>query len=208
MATHYLQRTKGNIEAAMNEYYDSLQSKANDLFQMFANGEQIDVSGTARLCEALSTDPSDTVMLALAYTMRCKTMCVFTRTEWLFGCNFLNVLTLPELKAALQKLRNQMKNMEYFKNVYEFTFHYAKEPHCKLMEQDTAIALWELMLKDFLLIPKWIEFLKHTPQRMISKDTWNLMLDFCKTSLEEYNPDAAWPTIFDEFVLKIKNGLP
>ena len=45
----------------------------------------INVDGMVRFCADLNVDPSDIVMLVLAYRLKAETACVFTKTEFTKG---------------------------------------------------------------------------------------------------------------------------
>lgn len=63
------------------------------------------------------------------------------------------------------------------------------------------------------IIADWITFLTETQKRAVSKDTWNMILEFAvyhetDTELSSYDEEAAWPSVIDEFVeyLRAKRG--
>ena len=62
-------------------------AKVAEVFQKYkeADSDEIQVSGTERFCTDLGVDPSDPIMLVIAWQMRAKTMCVFTLEEWTQG---------------------------------------------------------------------------------------------------------------------------
>ena len=49
------------------------------------DGENIAVDGTIRLCEDLSVDPEDVVLLAVAYELKSPGMGEWTRKGWVDG---------------------------------------------------------------------------------------------------------------------------
>ena len=70
-----------------------------------------------------------------------------------------------------------------------------------------AVSLWQLVFspREPPLLPKWLAFLQtHCDTvRGISRDTWNMFLNFCETvghDLSVYDEDEAWPSLFDDFV--------
>ena len=50
-----------------------------------ADGDDIDVDGTIRLCADLGVDPEDAVLLAVAYELKSPTMGTWERKGWVDG---------------------------------------------------------------------------------------------------------------------------
>jgi len=94
---------------------------------------------------------------------------------------------------------------------------------------DTAQAFWALLLPhgmkggalvhknldddDVVLEPQdgfkseyvewWFDFLNEKGGKGVSKDTWNMFLEFVRTidsGFMNYNMDGAWPSTIDDFV--------
>ena len=91
----------------------------------------------------------------------------------------------------------------------------------KSLDLDSAIELWKILLGEkFPNLPLWCEFLRAThASKSISRDTWDLLLDFAtqvvsrpvisfshfsnffqNAKFSNYDPDGAWPTLIDDFV--------
>lgn len=49
------------------------------------DGDDINIDGTIKLCEDLSVDPEDVVLLAIAYELKSPSMGEWTRKEWVDG---------------------------------------------------------------------------------------------------------------------------
>jgi DCN1-like protein 1/2 len=77
----------------------------------------------------------------------------------------------------IEDATNRDQNM--FKDLYLFTFNFAKNPSQKSLDLEDAIAYWKMILNGrFKYLSYWIEFLQENHKRAISKDTWNLLLEF------------------------------
>jgi len=92
-----------------------------------------------------------------------------------------------------------------FKEVYRYTFAYAKDPGARNLNFESARALWEILLKDrFPFLGKWITYLDSLATKSdITKDTWNMLLEFhyqTRGNIDNYIDDGAWPVMIDEFV--------
>ena len=97
-----------------------------------------------------------------------------------------------------------------FKRFYAFVFNYGREGIQKSLDVDSAIELWKILLAEkFGNLDLWCVYLKESGSvRAISKDTWDLLLEFAtqvNSKFTNYDPDGAWPTLIDDFVEYAKN---
>ena len=63
-------------------------------------------------------------------------------------CNELGTDTIEGIKACVPTLKKESKKAENFKPIYKFTFEFSRDRGFKNVNVDTAIALWDLLLKD------------------------------------------------------------
>ncbi|KAK2460631.1 hypothetical protein APHAL10511_007101 [Amanita phalloides] len=92
-----------------------------------------------------------------------------------------------------------------FRDFYLYNFSLAKPPPSRNIDIETAIALWSVLLVPrFPLMGEVLAFITDKgTYKAANKDLWTMMLEFCRTvstDLEGYDPDAAWPTLLDDFV--------
>lgn len=170
-----------------------------------------------RLLNDLGVDPTDRVVLALAWKMKAQIECEFSLEEFKSGLtalkylkfyiqnfNFFRVDTLESLKNSLPKLNEELNDSAKFRDFYQFAFQYAKSVSQRSLAIDTAIAYWELIFRDSdPRVTVWINFLRDRNQKGVPKDTWNLFLDFLRTTdptYSNYDCEGAWPVLIDEFV--------
>ncbi|KND01302.1 uncharacterized protein SPPG_03111 [Spizellomyces punctatus DAOM BR117] len=218
-AQKFLKENNWNLEAAVDAFFatggatangrtwaGADQRKLSALFDKYKDPDEdaILVDGTESLCNDLEVDPTDVVTLVLAWHLQSPRMCDFRRKGWMEGWTNLGCDTIEKMREVIPSLREELKDPSKFRDVYNYTFSFARAENQKSLGLDTAIAFWELLLKDkFKHLDLWVEFLREKHGKAISKDTWNLLLEFIRTSDENFSnhdTDSAWPVLIDSFV--------
>lgn len=171
----------------------------------------ITISGLIKFAEDLEVDPQDIVMLILLYKIGSTKQYVVTKDQFINGFKSMNCNNLDQIKSALPKLRqefNQPKSA-LFREVYNFSFDYNKEPEQKGFAAEDAAATWTLLLGGkYEKIEAWNEFILKNG-RPIQRDTWKLFLNFVQdigTDISKYQDDGSWPTIIDDFVEMLREN--
>lgn len=183
------------------------KKKLDQLFNKYRNSLEEDkmlAEGVSRFCEEAGLDPYSITVLILAWKFKAATQCEFTRKEFVEGMTELGCDTMEKLRKRCETLDSEIKEKWKFKDFYQFTFNFAKNPGQKSLELDMAIAYWNIVMKEsFRFLDIWCTFLREHHKRSIPKDTWNLLLDFSITiddTMSNYDEEGAWPVLIDDFV--------
>nr|XP_054385283.1 DCN1-like protein 2 isoform X2 [Pongo abelii] len=89
---------------------------------------KIGIDGIQQFCDDLSLDPASISVLVIAWKFRAATQCEFSRKEFLDGMTELGCDSMEKLKALLPRLEQELKDTAKFKDFYQFTFTFAKNP--------------------------------------------------------------------------------
>ena len=206
------------------------------------NKKNITVDGVIQLCEDLELDPSSREILILAWQCKCKAQATITKDEFRQGMasifqydknlNKITVQTIAEKLSEINTLIDSPNQKQNFKQLYEFTFIYGKDPTQKSLEIEAAIEYWKMLFSingnydndmiydgqfpNFSLFENFITFLQTVtmvnedrPLKMITRDQWSQLLDFaadCQKNIKEHNELSAWPVLIDEYVAWYKEG--
>jgi DCN1-like protein 1/2 len=190
----------GNVDTEVLEKTYGAYRAADDTH----DEDIIDASGIERLCADIGIDPVDPVILNISMKMGAKTMGAYTKDEFFRGMSAMECDTVASLKEKVPALRKEMDDVAIFKNVFEYSFDFAKEEIHKSLPLETAAAMFRVLLNEkWPLVDEWCGFLERANVKTVTRDTWNQILEFSKQispNMEGYDPAGAWPYLIDEFV--------
>jgi len=163
-AKRYLDKYK-RADHAINAYFDNPNefsqpstkrgndadrtSKLNALFDKYkdTDGESITIDGTIKLCEDLEVNPEDVVLLAVAFELKSPRVGEWNKKEWVDGWKALGCDSIKSMKTALDQLSNKLENdAAYFRQVYSYTFDFARSEGQRSIACETAQAFWALLI--------------------------------------------------------------
>ncbi|KAG0741480.1 hypothetical protein G6F57_002288 [Rhizopus arrhizus] len=205
-----LKATNWNLQLAINSFYESKRNvdthKIRSMFNKYKDPQRpdiISVDGTMNLCNDLDIEPTQLEFLLLSHQLNSERMGEFSREGFINGCTQLEADSIDKLKKELQTtLINSYHSDEGFRKVYNYAFLFGRQTGQKSLGLEAAIELWRLLLGDRSnLLEEWIKFLQKCHNKAISRDTWNLFLDFVSQvdmNLENYDSEGAWPILIDE----------
>jgi len=202
-----------------------------ELFEKYQDSpDSIGANGTMKLCEDLGIDPEDVVTLALAYELKSPTIGDWPKKGWIEGMKALKCDSLASLKAATGRLRSKLgSDVTYFGKVYAFAFTFGLSPGQRSLPIDVAVPFWNLLIPFGLsegalahvddlnsdppvstypgwkpeYTQMWFEYLEGKNVKGVSKDTWNMFIDFVRTideKFQRHDTEGSWPSLIDDFV--------
>ncbi|GAB2222864.1 hypothetical protein Droror1_Dr00016994 [Drosera rotundifolia] len=214
VALKALKASEWHLEGAFDVFYSQLQLRSKtdnrrleELYNRYRDpyADMITADGITYLCNDLMVDPQDIVMLVLSWHMKAATMCEYSKQEFISGLQSLGIDSLEKFRDRIPYMRNELKDEHKFREIYNFSFAWAKEKGQKSLALDTAIGMWQLLFDErkWPLIEHWCQFLQVRHNKAISRDTWSQLLEFVRNvdpQLSNYDSEGAWPYLIDEFV--------
>jgi len=163
----------------------------------------------AEFFTAIGLDPAGSSTLAVAWKLKCKTIGEINRKEFVDGFTAMGCDAVANITTAVKGIATSLDNPREFKEFYKWVFEFVKEEgERKTIDAQMACDMWNLIfLKQFPLLPKWIAYLESKSTKTVSKDVWLQLFEFAKEvkpDLSNFDPDAAWPGIIDEFVTFVR----
>ncbi|XP_020673014.1 DCN1-like protein 4 [Dendrobium catenatum] len=164
--------------------------------------------GIEAFCSDVEVDHTDVRILMLAWRMKAERQGYFTLEEWRRGLKAIRADTVSKFKKALSELEKEVMRPQNFQDFYSYSFRYClTEERQKSVDIEIACELLHLVLglKFRPQIDRLGEYLKKQHEyKVVNMDQWLAILRFCNEinfpSLDNYDPDLAWPILLDNFV--------
>ncbi|KAF4119796.1 DCN1-like protein 1/2 [Geosmithia morbida] len=105
-------------------------------------------------------------------------------------------------------------DMALFKKVYRHAFVAGRERDQKALSLENALVYWGMLFtepgwrwesQNHNWLDYWKDYLSEKWTRTVSRDMWNMVLEFAFKSVEDetlsfWSEDGAWPSVIDDFV--------
>lgn len=223
-AQKYLKATRYNLETAVDAYLRKHSTTSTTtarvdtkqiekIFNGYADpkdGEEMKIEETIRYFEDLGLGLEEVGVLGLAMQLGAPAQGIFTRAGFVKGWTALGVSSLEGMRrhaatltpALLAATPTDPAGEDLFKRTYLHTFTFALTAPSRTLPLESALVFWDLLLSHrFPRLEAWKTFLTEKG-RGVSRDVWNLLLDFSITvkDLDDYDEMEAWPVVIDDFV--------
>jgi len=181
------------LQALFNKYKDRTEQ------------EFIDPEGVERFCRDLQIDPENKIVLVMAWHLDAKRMGYFSKDEFIQGFKKLGVDSLAGIQQQFPRFEEELQSVSSLKEIHKFAFFFAKEPSQRCLDLETAKQLLILLFGDrFYHTKDFVTFLgEQTNYRVMNFDQWMIFLEFVSSmddQISNYDPNKAWPVMFDEYV--------
>ncbi|KAG5676727.1 hypothetical protein PVAND_006539 [Polypedilum vanderplanki] len=196
---------KSKIQTAKSQLADNA---INKMFEEYKDKDEDAIlsEGIEKLCKDLNFEPDEFPILVLAFCLDAKQMCKFTKQEFIYGLKNLNATTISELRDRLMQIVDDLQtNVDLFKQLYRFSFHFGLDEGARILSLDMAMSLWKLVYTvqapNNNVLERWLSFLSKESIRGIQRDTWLMFQNFAECfDINSYDSNEAWPSLFDDFV--------
>ena len=188
----------------------SIDDQLKQTFEKYNDEGMIDDDNLLTFLEDLQVEPDDLVLLVLFEQMECEAGNEIKWVEFERGMKKLHCTTVADIKNRLDGLRATLALDDTFERIYKYAFKLNLQDNKKILDKETAVALWELLLPEkFDLLSQWVTFVESQEDvKWISKDVFFQIHAFSKKfgkDLSTWQDDGAWPCVIDDFVEYAKN---
>ncbi|ORX51010.1 DUF298-domain-containing protein [Piromyces finnis] len=189
------------------------EKKCREWFNFYCkkdDPEEIGPEGIERFCYDLNIGLESKEILIIAYFMDAMQMGYFEYDEWLKGMKKMRVDSIEKLKQKLPEFESYLLDPVFFNNLYKYAYNFSKIDNQKYIDLEVAIGLWKILLDENIcpIMNSFIEFLNANENvKVINKDQWSNFLEFSNNipaDLNTYDDAGAWPVLFDEYILYLK----
>ncbi|KAH8653701.1 Cullin binding-domain-containing protein, partial [Xylariales sp. PMI_506] len=180
--------------------------------------DTIGPNGAMNYLTSIGVNLEDASLFVALQIIKAESLGEIKKEGFVSGWKETNVTpSIPSQKSYLATVVSNLSNSpDSFKKVYRHTFDAGKEGGQRALTLDNALIYWDMLFKSPGLawvgkqsqldwFAQWTAFLKEKYSRTVSKDMWNMTLEFALKSIEDeslsfWSEDGAWPGVIDDFV--------
>ncbi|KAK6332299.1 DCN1-like protein 4 [Orbilia brochopaga] len=194
------------------------------------DSEQIDVEGIIRLLGDLDVKFESAAIYILCWKLGLEAMGSIPKKKWVDGMNKYglknNQQLLKSLAIWLEETKPVSPPSTSFVDFFKYMFQFSKAtPETRSVAIDDALPVMSFALDPLTYDLKYdpdtavsikpevhpyphrqpfLDFLAtKQPVKVINKDQWESFIPFNRAvsyTLEDYNPEGAWPSLYDQYV--------
>ncbi|KAF3936094.1 hypothetical protein ABW20_dc0107888 [Dactylellina cionopaga] len=201
-----------------------------DIYASDEDPSQIEISGIVKLLEDLNVKFESAAIYILCWKLELPAMGSIPKQKWIDGMNKHNLKNntqlLKTLATWLQETKPTTAPSSSFLAFFKYMFQFSKAtPETRSVALDSTIAVFTFLLDPLTYdlkydpdtagalgpdvhpyphTPAFLEFLtEKQPVKVINKDQWESFVPFNNSveyGLGNYNPEGAWPGLYDQYV--------
>ena len=154
---------KPSAAPASTAFYEELFNKFKEKEE-----ESIGPGGVESLCKAIEVDPSDVLMLVMAWCLGTSQMGYFSREEWQSGLHKLgSVTTEAELKERLEDIhKSTLRDPDALRELHIFAHKFCREERKKNIDVRCQSCVSSCTARPPALLPTHLLRTHHVPARL------------------------------------------
>lgn len=189
-----------------------LSTGYTDLFEQFKSADECSIGpdGVEQLCTAMRVEPSDVLVLVLAWVLRTSQMGYISREEWTSGAARLGAISSAgALRQELEAIHKQaLADIERLRDLHLFTHKFCREGTRKNIDVQSAKIMLSIVLEPLFgehvqSLTTFMDTKTSLAKTGVSLDEWMMILQFCreiKPDCSNFQDDGAWPLLLDDYV--------
>jgi len=185
------------------------ESKLSKIFNKYADQEEKDALDEEKLASFfgdLGVDPNAVQSLVVFAMMELEQLGIIERNKFVKGFAKCGASSLRDVNSTSALITNSMRTKKkVMKGFCRWLFNASRERlDARTVPKEACIQLMDITLDDdqFPLKSDVLDFLDEDARQVLTRDDWEMLIEFLwdVKSLDQFDEDAGWPIICEEFV--------